>query len=74
MERAEQLVQWFSNYPSCLIAFSGGVDSAVVARAAAESLGDRALAVTGVGPAVAHRQQIALARNHHIAFVFTQSF
>jgi uncharacterized protein len=53
MERAEQLVHWFSNYSSCVIAFSGGVDSAVVARAAVERLGVHALAVTGVGPAVA---------------------
>lgn len=56
MERADQLVQWFSRYPSCLIAFSGGVDSAVVARAASESLGDNALAVTGTGPAVAQSE------------------
>ncbi|MBL8869889.1 MAG: ATP-dependent sacrificial sulfur transferase LarE [Planctomycetaceae bacterium] len=56
MERAHQLVHWFSRYPSCLIAFSGGVDSAVVARAASEYLGDKALAVTGVGPAVAQSE------------------
>jgi uncharacterized protein len=56
MERADRLVHWFSRYPSCLIAFSGGVDSAVVARAASEALGDKALAVTGVGPAVAQSE------------------
>jgi len=56
MERADKLVHWFSNYSSCLIAFSGGVDSAVVARAAVERLGPDALAVTGVGPAVAQSE------------------
>jgi uncharacterized protein len=36
-----------------LVAFSGGVDSSVVAALAARALGDRALAVTAVSPAVA---------------------
>jgi uncharacterized protein len=35
------------------VAFSGGVDSSVVAALAARALGDRALAVTAVSPAVA---------------------
>lgn len=76
MERAEQLIQWFSDYPSCVIAFSGGVDSAVVARAAAESLGEKALAVTGVGPAVAQSElQIAteVAKQISIAHEFVQT-
>jgi pyridinium-3,5-biscarboxylic acid mononucleotide sulfurtransferase len=38
---------------SGVIAFSGGVDSSVVAAVAARALGDRALAVTAVSPAVA---------------------
>lgn len=36
-----------------VVAYSGGVDSALVAALAAERLGDRALAVTGVSPALA---------------------
>lgn len=36
-----------------VVAFSGGVDSSVVAALAARALGDRALAVTAVSPAVA---------------------
>lgn len=36
-----------------VVAFSGGVDSSVVAAVAAEVLGDRALAVTAVSPALA---------------------
>ncbi|MFM2158012.1 MAG: ATP-dependent sacrificial sulfur transferase LarE, partial [Cyanobacteriota bacterium] len=36
-----------------VVAYSGGVDSALVAAIAAEQLGSRALAVTGVSPALA---------------------
>ena len=38
---------------SAVVAFSGGVDSSVVAALAHRALGDRALAVTAVSPAVA---------------------
>ncbi len=38
---------------SCLVAYSGGVDSAVVAKAACLALGERALAVTGVSASLA---------------------
>jgi pyridinium-3,5-biscarboxylic acid mononucleotide sulfurtransferase len=38
---------------SCAVAFSGGVDSAVVAKAAALSLGDAAVAVTGTSASLA---------------------
>lgn len=38
---------------SAVVAFSGGVDSSVVAAVARRALGDRALAVTAVSPAVA---------------------
>jgi pyridinium-3,5-biscarboxylic acid mononucleotide sulfurtransferase len=39
--------------PSAIVAFSGGVDSSVVAAAAARVLGDRAIAITAVSPALA---------------------
>ena len=39
--------------PSAVVAFSGGVDSSLVAAASARVLGDRALAVTAVSPALA---------------------
>ena len=40
-------------YPAVLVAYSGGVDSALVAAIAAEQLGERAEAITGVSPALA---------------------
>lgn len=53
MNDAERLVQEVASYGSCAVALSGGVDSAVVAMAARLALGDQAVAVTGVGPALA---------------------
>ena len=38
---------------SCAVAFSGGVDSAVVAKAAHQALGERAVAVTGASASLA---------------------
>ena len=42
----ERLVDWFRGREGAVIAFSGGVDSCVVAKAAKEALGERAIAVT----------------------------
>jgi uncharacterized protein len=50
---ARQLVELIRPYRSCIVAFSGGVDSAVVAYAAQAALGDRALAITGVSASLA---------------------
>ena len=41
------------SYGSCAVAFSAGVDSSLVAKAAHVALGDRAIAVTGVSPSLA---------------------
>ncbi len=49
----EQLVQRIASLPSCAVAFSGGVDSAVVAKAAYLALGERAITVTGVSASLA---------------------
>lgn len=51
--KRESLVAWFRDLPSVAVAFSGGVDSAVVAQAAYLALGDRAVAVTGVSASLA---------------------
>lgn len=45
-----------------VVAFSGGVDSALVADVASEVLGDRALIVTAVSPALAARERADAAR------------
>jgi len=49
----DRLVRALAELPSCLVAFSGGVDSAVVAKAAQLALGARAIAVTGVSASLA---------------------
>ncbi len=51
--RQRKLVELIATYKRCVVAFSAGVDSTVVAKAAAEALGDRALAVTAVSPSLA---------------------
>ncbi len=45
MKTAGRLVDWFQD-KGVLVAFSGGVDSAVVAKAALSALGDKAVAAT----------------------------
>ena len=56
--KAGRLREILSGYQSVLIAFSGGVDSAYLAIAAAGALGERALAVTADSPSYpdTHRQ------------------
>jgi uncharacterized protein len=53
MIRIEDLEGRIRSLGSCVVAFSGGVDSSLVAALAARALGDRALAVTAVSPALA---------------------
>ena len=50
---AQSLVDRLRSYGSVAVAFSGGVDSAVVANAAFIALGDRAAAVTAISPSLA---------------------
>ena len=47
-DKADRLLDWFSDKESVLVAFSGGVDSSVLAKAAFLSLGENAIAVTAL--------------------------
>lgn len=52
VEKLEQLKAIFAQMNQALIAYSGGVDSTLVAKVAYDVLGDRALAVTAVSPSL----------------------
>jgi uncharacterized protein len=52
-EKRDRLVAQIAAHESCAVAFSGGVDSAVVAAAAFRALADRAVAVTGASASLA---------------------
>lgn len=58
VDKAHRLQAILAGYPSVLVAFSGGVDSAYLAIAAQRALGTRALAVTADSPSYpdTHRQ------------------
>jgi uncharacterized protein len=51
--KRERLLEVMRSLESCAVAFSAGVDSTVVAKAAQLALGDRAVAVTGVSASLA---------------------
>ena len=51
-QKFERLQSIFHEMERALIAYSGGVDSALVAKVACDVLGDRALAVTAVSPSL----------------------
>jgi len=48
-----QLIALLKSYGSCAVAFSGGLDSTVLAKAAELALGERAVAVTGASASLA---------------------
>ena len=60
--KRERLLQQIGGFESCAVAFSAGVDSAVVAKAAALAVGDSAVAVTGVSASLADGE-LQLARD-----------
>lgn len=53
LEKRDRLLRLLKSYGSCAIAFSGGLDSTVLAKAARIALGDRAIAVTGASASLA---------------------
>ncbi|HET6573500.1 MAG TPA: ATP-dependent sacrificial sulfur transferase LarE [Fimbriiglobus sp.] len=61
LARRDRLLAVLRGLPGAAVAFSGGVDSAVVAAAARLALGDRAVAVTADSPSVA-RSELADAK------------
>lgn len=61
IRRRERLLEILRGLDSCAVAFSGGIDSTVVAKAAALALGELAVAVTADSPSVA-RAELADAR------------
>ncbi|MDA8376434.1 MAG: ATP-dependent sacrificial sulfur transferase LarE [Planctomycetia bacterium] len=65
-EALEKLEEFLRQYESAVIAYSGGVDSAVVMAAATRVLGTRALACIGVSPSYPTREKkaaLALAKS-----------
>jgi len=53
LEMIESVVSFISQFESCFVAMSAGVDSAVVAKAASLALGSNAMAVTAQSPSLA---------------------
>lgn len=64
-DKLDQLRALLRSYRSCLVAYSGGVDSVFLARVAHEELGERALAAIADSPSLPRREleeALALAR------------
>jgi len=53
-EKLFTIRRYIKNLDSVCIAYSGGVDRTLVASLAFEQLGSKAIAITGVSPALAH--------------------
>jgi uncharacterized protein len=77
--KLEKLQSLLKSYGSCLVAYSGGVDSVFLARVAHEVLGDRALAAIADSPSLPRRElqealDIAAKYNFPVRVIKTQEF
>src|SRR4051812_1147036 len=77
--KLEELRHLIRSFGSCLVAYSGGVDSVFLARVARDVLGDRSLAVIADSPSLPRREfddAVAIARQFEIPLevVRPQSF
>ncbi len=57
-----KLVSWFRRYDSCVVSFSAGVDSSLLALCAKSALGDRSFAVTSISPSFSESERNAAIR------------
>src|ERR1700722_10638760 len=69
VNKLEHLQNLLRGYGSCLVAYSGGVDSVFLAKVAAEVLGDKSLAAIADSPSLPRREleeALSLARQFQI--------
>ncbi len=79
VSKLDSLLELLRSYGSCLVAYSGGVDSVFLARVAHEVLGERALAAIADSPSLPRRElevAVAVARQFKIPLrvVHTREF
>lgn len=72
-DKVKRLTDYLASLGSAVIAFSGGVDSTLLALAAVRALGDKAVAVTAVSPTLTAEEKAdctALAERIGIKHIF----